>query len=68
MYWHRHLPHPVRRGRLTIPYSVRRSVSQDPQHPADSSPTTGRTLLIRLFVIGIIVIGGIVGVVWYLNS
>ncbi len=43
-------------------------MSQDPQHPADSSPTTGRTLLIRLVVIGVIVIGGIVGVVWYLNS
>jgi len=43
-------------------------MSQDPQHPADNSLTTGRTLLIRLFVIGVIVIGGIVGVVWFLNS
>jgi hypothetical protein len=62
------LPHPARDSTLGIPNLARRAVSQDQQHPADSSPTTGRTLLIRLIVIGVIVIGSIVGVIWYLNS
>ena len=43
-------------------------MSQDPQQSADNSPTTGPTLVLRLFVIGVIVIGGIVGIVWYTNA
>ena len=60
----RHLPHPVRRGTLTIPFSVRRAVTQDPQHPVDSSPTSSRTLLLRVLLIGAVILAGI-GVIWY---
>jgi hypothetical protein len=41
-------------------------VSQDPQHPADSSPTSSRMLLVRVFAIGAAIVAGIV-VIWYRN-
>jgi hypothetical protein len=41
-------------------------VSDDPRHPADSSPTSARMLLLRVLVIGAVIAAGI-AVIWYMN-
>jgi hypothetical protein len=50
----------------TFTQSERRPMSED-ESRSYSSPTTARGLFLRVILIGALVVGGVVGIIWYLN-